>query len=267
MKLPGDFHVHTCMRPVDDGAEEMTPAAVAAAMRSRSFGAFGLSPHFHFDSDFGAVCAFLDAAREETRGILPMFRGVETECIDAVGSLPLSPEQARRLDYVIAAPDHYNCTGAVRPPKDRRGCLLFHQKFLIALAENPLVDVISHPWAALILLTCEGHLPGYDRIESLDAVPETWIAEFAAAARENRTAVEINGFFTGIYLRRRGETGRSYGEAYRNFYRILAAAGVMLSPGSDAHRLADLAQIDDASGWLEALNLPEAQIWRPRKRA
>ena len=98
-------------------------------------------------------------------------------------------------------------------------------------------------------------------------MPETWIAEFAAAARENRTAVEINGFFTGIYLRRRGETGRSYGEAYRNFYRILAAAGVMLSPGSDAHRLADLAQIDDASGWLEALNLPEAQIWRPRKRA
>ena len=41
----------------------------------------------------------------------------------------------------------------------------------------------------------------------------------------------------------------------------------MLSPGSDAHRLADLARIDDASGWLEALNLPEAQIWRPRKRA
>ena len=142
MKLPGDFHVHTCMRPVDDGAEEMTPAAVAAAMRSRSFGAFGLSPHFHFDSDFGAVCAFLDAAREETRGILPMFRGVETECIDAVGSLPLSPEQARRLDYVIAAPDHYNCTGVVRPPKDRRGCLLFHQKLLIALAENMPIDIL-----------------------------------------------------------------------------------------------------------------------------
>ena len=66
MKLPGDFHVHTCMRPVDDGAEEMTPAAVAAAMRSRSFGAFGLSPHFHFDSDFGAVCAFAS-------GLLSLF--------------------------------------------------------------------------------------------------------------------------------------------------------------------------------------------------
>lgn len=196
-----------------------------------------------------------------------MFRRVETECIDAVGSLPLSPEQARRLDYVIAAPDHYNCTGVVRPPKDRRGCLLFHQKLLIALAENPLVDVISHPWAALILLTCEGHLPGYDRIESLDAVPETWIAEFAAVARENGPPSRSMVFSPAPICGAAGETGRSYGEAYRNFYRILAAAGVMLSPGSDAHRLADLAQIDDASGWLEALNLPEAQIWRPRKRA
>ncbi len=263
----GDYHIHTCLRPIDDGAPEMTPETIARACRSRGFTSFGLSPHLHHDADPKALTAFLDDAKEKSAAILPMYRGIETECIDGDGTLTVTPELAERLDYVIASADHFNCTGVVRPPRDAKSCFEFHQKLLMKLAVHPLVDVIAHPFAGLILLTTEGHLPGYEPIIALNAVTDSWLDEFAAALRESGTAVELNGFFTLTYLERLNAAGRpySYEADYFRIFRHLAGAGVSFSAGSDAHRPEDLSQFDSAFDWAERLAIPPDRMWTPEK--
>lgn len=263
----GDYHIHTCLRPIDDGAPEMTPQAIARACRARGFTSFGLSPHLHHDAEPEAVTAFLDDAKEKCEAILPMYRGVEAECIGEDGTLTVTSELAEHLDYVIASADHFNCTGVVRPPRDAGKCFAFHQKLLMKLAVHPLVDVIAHPFAGLILLTTEGHLLGYEPIAALDAVTDSWLDEFAAALRESGTAVELNGFFTRTYPERLDAAGRpSYEEDYFRMFRRLAGAGVMFSAGSDAHRPEDLSQFDSAFDWAERLAIAPDRMWSPEKR-
>ena len=247
-----DYHIHTCLRPVDDGAETMTPAAVATHFKAKGHSCFGLSPHLHYDADIAALVDFLDTARTEAAACgMKMLRGVETECTDENGTLTLKPELIPHLDYVIASADHFNCTGVVRPPKTAQELIDLHLRLLMKLAENPIVDIIAHPFAALILLTSEGHLPGNEVIDTLDWLDDSWTRQFAKTARQNHTTVELNGFFTLTYPEKLRREGRPlYTDTYRKFYRQLAQEGVTLLPSSDAHSLDSLAQFDHAAQCL-----------------
>ena len=263
----GDFHIHTCLRPIDDGAETMTPPRIAETCRKRGFDAFGLSPHFHAGADPAELLGFLETARSECGGVLPMYCGAEAECTDAEGTLSIPDEAARQLDYVIASGDHFNCTGAVKPPRAAAEHFAFHLELLLKLAANPLVDVIAHPLIAAVLLTAEGHLPGYERMDTLPEIPERWLKTFAGTARSCGTAVEINGFFTSVYRERRAAAGDEYAERYFAFFRRLAEAGVTLSAGSDAHNMEALAQYESAESWLKRLDVPPDQVWSPRRES
>ena len=261
MVHPGDFHIHTALRPFDDGAENMLPRLIAAECKKRQFHAFGLSPHWHFDAEPEAFLNFLNTAQADCREILPMYRGAEAECVDASGKLSIPDAAADELDYLIVSGDHFNCTGVVRPPVKAAEHFLFHLTLLLQLAQNPRVDIIAHPLIAVLLLTVDGHLgKDYEPLEKLPAIPDTWLDEFAAALRENHTAIELNGFFTDTWLKRRKAAGFDYEEQYFDFFRQLAGRGVTFSVGSDAHNLDALSQYDSAGKWLKKLNVPENQI-------
>ena len=253
--LSGDIHIHTCLRPVDDGAQAMSPRFIAEHYRARGMRSFGLSPHVHQDADFAALADFLQSAKNIARAMgMEMKAGVETECTDARGTLTLPSFIAEQLDYVIASADHFNCAGVVQPPREAHACMQFHLDLLLTLAAHPLVDVIAHPLAGMILLTTEGHMPGYEPIERLDDVTDDWVREFARLARANRTAVELNGYFTLTYPASLASQGRpSYLDRYLDIYRILAENGVTLVASSDAHTPESLAQYDHAAKCLRAL--------------
>ncbi len=265
MILSGDFHVHTSIRPADDGALDMKPCAIANFMKSAGCSCFGVSPHVHAGVDVEALINQIKLFAREAGKILPCLCGVETECLDCSGLLTIDRTAAASLDYIIAAPDHYNCNGVVKPPRKREAMLEFHHQQLLMLAEHPLVDVIAHPWAALILLTCEGHLGECEHITALDDIPESWFHELASVAVKNNTAIEMNGFFTDTYLRRREAVQAGYKSKYFRFFEIMAEAGVKLSPASDAHSIADLEQYLKAWSWIEALGVPQEQVWVPAK--
>lgn len=267
MKPTSDYHIHTCLRPWDDGAPEMNAKNIAKRARELGCKKIGISPHIHIGCDLVQVMDFLKHETESAAEILPVFKGVETECIAEDGTLSIDANVVSELDYIIASPDHYNCEGVVRPPKPQEQFFEFHQQLLLALAQNPLVDVIAHPWAALILLTCDGHLPGYPHIEDLKDIPESWHCKLAQTAKANNTAVEISGFFVGTYLRRRTELNQSYAREYFRFFEIMAEEGVLLSPSSDAHRLEELQQCVDAWNVIDKLGIPSSQIWHPCKKS
>ncbi len=257
-----DFHIHTALRPGDDGAPDMTPGAIAAKWREAGCAAIGLTPHFHAGLDRGEMLRQLEEARREASGTLRCFIGCEAECLAPDGRLSVDAGTAAALDYVIVSADHYNCEGVRKAP----ALAELHWECLRNLAVNPLVDVIAHPLAALILLTCEGHMPGFAPIAELPLPEEAEIRAFARLARQHRTAVEVNGFFTGPYLRKRREAGVPYEEEYRRFYRILQEEGVMLSPNSDAHKPADVEQMGEAFRWTDDLGIPREQLFFPAKK-
>lgn len=259
---PGDFHIHTNLRPFDDGADNMRGDMIAVECRKRGFTAFGLSPHWHFDAEPQPMLEFLAESKRLAGEILPMFCGAEAECIDENGTLTIPREVAAELDYLIVSADHFNCTGVVRPPERASEHFLFHLKLLLKLAQDPLVDIVAHPLIAVLLLTVDGHMgERYEVLENLPEIPETWLDEFASALRENHTAIEINGFFTSTWLRRRQTAGHCYESRYYDFFKALAEKGVLFSAGSDAHNIESLSQYDRAAEWLKRLEIPQKQLW------
>ncbi len=257
-----DFHMHSALYPGDDGAAEMTPDAIAARWSTAGCSAIGLTPHFHAGLDQKAMLRQLQQVREKISHTMDCFIGCEAELLAPDGRLSVSNEIAAELDYVIVSADHYNCEGVLKSPELAE----LHWKTLCRLASDPLTDVIAHPFAALILLTCEGYLPGLAAIEELPLPAEEDIRSFARLARQHGTAVEVNGFFVGSYLRKRAAAGHSYEESYRYFYRILAEENVVLSPNSDAHRLSDTDQLREAFQWCDSLGIPREQLFFPKKK-
>jgi DNA polymerase (family X) len=217
--IRGDLHMHTRWSDGRDTIEEM-----ALAARERGYAYLAITDH----SQALAMTGGLTPERlreqaeeiEEVRGRLTGIRllhGCEVDILKD-GSLDLPDDALEILDLVIVAVhSHFQLDGAAQT-----------ERVLRAL-EHPLVDLLAHPTGRLINRR-EPHAV------DVEAVLE--------AAAELDVAVELNANPLRLDLHE------------RHLFRA-RELGVLVSIGSDAHRIAQLAHMESGivqarRGWLEA---------------
>jgi hypothetical protein len=166
-------------------------------------------------------------------------------------------------------------------PVERDSVIRDYQRQNLFLACHPLVTIVAHPWWWMgAWKETDGTYRTDPWFDDFGKVPASMHDEFADAARERGTVVEINLY--AMLLNRR------YPEAFRRRYceylAGLKAAGVTLSIGSDHHAqragYGDREPDDPVSGdsgkpfrfgvavaMLEAVGIREDELWRlpPRR--
>jgi DNA polymerase (family 10) len=206
--LRGDFHMHTTW---SDGRDALDTMVAAAAARGYAYHA--ISDHSWGRGAMGLSPERLREQRAQVRALGERY-GIRTLCgtevdIRADGSLDYDDAVLAELDVVVAS-----VHSAMQQSRETMTARL------IRACENPYVTIIGHPTGRDVET-----FPGYDFDH--DAV-------FAAAARTG-TALEIDG------QPRRLDLPNPLARRAREF-------GVTFSCDSDAHRVADLANVAFAVG-------------------
>jgi histidinol phosphatase-like PHP family hydrolase len=277
----GDFHIHTVFsRDVRD--RTLTLDGIARRAAGKGLAMIGFADHFH--PGFNAPEA---GELEEARAFVskrgegvPALLGTEASIMDSRGGISIGTREADRFDYVIASM-HPNFPGVEALPTSTSEAFLgfLHGTYMNTVL-NPLVDVIGHPWNlhAKSIYDNTRSFWGICRVLGLspsacfDRVPDPWLEEFAQAAKERGTAVEMN-----VYAMATREVGSLYGEdddernafgsSYLRLFRILAKAGVRLSAGSDAHALSQVGDTLLLERYFDLLGLGAEAIWTPMERS
>ncbi|RKY63336.1 MAG: hypothetical protein DRQ08_09835 [Candidatus Latescibacterota bacterium] len=243
-----DLHIHTRYCPC--AKEEMRVEAVVKTALKRGLKVIGFVPHSYPIAEHGpGKLGIYEMVREEVRKSEPgptVFVGAEVDCIDSSGKLLAGREIARKVDYILAAPDHYHLSFVKGPPEEKRAFLDYHHRTIMNLLDDPLVSAIAHPYSSLL-----------DVLPDLWEVAEEYFLEEAQKAKEKGKAMEVNG---SLFLTK-GHPEDSL-RAYERLMGILAGQGTMLLLGSDAHSLDSVGKVP--SFIFEKLGIPESQIWLPK---
>lgn len=172
------------------------------------------APHYWFFKNLKVVPDVID-------GVV-LLKGAEVNIVDYDGALDLGDELLERLDWVIAS-YHPPCCEPATPEDHTRGWL--------AVAKNPLIDVIGH---------CgDGRYP-FDY--------ETVIKSFA----ENGKIVEINSHSPNA---RPGSE-----QNCREIAKVCKKHGVRVVAGSDAHFFTQIGACDWSLQLLRSIDYPEELI-------
>jgi histidinol phosphatase-like PHP family hydrolase len=195
----------------------------------REFDGLARDPRVHFGVEVSCVSAWeldLIAAGGHANAVYGLRTGGPAGADLAIG-ITEADIQRLGIEYVIG--------GAHWPmyvPFERHAIIADYHRQNMFLVSHPLVDIVAHPWWWM------GHWQDPDGIYRTDPwlddfgrVPSSMHDEFAAAAREHGTVVEIN--LHSMLL------AANYPEAFRRRYveylAGLKAAGVSLAIGSDHH--------------------------------
>ncbi|HEV7180211.1 MAG TPA: DNA polymerase/3'-5' exonuclease PolX [Candidatus Baltobacteraceae bacterium] len=221
----GDFHMHCTW---SDGRDTLEAMIAAAAARGYEYHA--ISDHSHGRGKrYGLDPAELMRQRARADALGKQY-GIRTLCSSEVdilpdGSLDYTNSVLSRLDIVVASV--HSAFNLSRDAMTRR---------LIRACENPYVSVIGHPTGRML----EG-FPGYEFDH--DAV-------FAAAARTG-TALEIDGQALRLDLP-------------APLVRRAKTFGVVFTTDSDAHCVADLANVELAVGQARRAGLAKEDVLNAR---
>jgi len=221
----GDFHMHSTWSDGRDTLEEMI-AAVAA----RGYEYHAISEHsWGRGTEYGLAPERLREQRARAQSIADKY-GVRTLCASEVdilpdGSLDYDVAVLAELDIVVASV--HSATNIGREAMTAR---------LIRACENRYVSIIGHPTGRMI-----GSFDGYEF--DYDAV-------FATAARTG-TALEIDGQAMRLDL------PAPLVRRAKNF-------GVVFTTDSDAHDVADLANVELAVGQARRAGLTKDDVLNTR---
>ncbi len=233
-----DFHIHSNYRPSDDGSEDMSVANIVRFAESNQYSAIGISPHIYKDESTEK----LEILREQITTVnthLRIFLGAEANVLDKSGSLSISEDNLRLIDYLIAAPGHFNMDEVEKPPRKLAELIDYQHEKIMNTVDNPQVNIIAHPYVELLLLTYHKYLPDYPVIRRLKEFPESYIREFARKSRENNVIIEVNGYFVCEFPAISPDPSRYLSDMI-DFLSIIAEEGASVIVNSDAHKLHQL---------------------------
>ncbi|MHB9134117.1 MAG: hypothetical protein ACYDBB_23855 [Armatimonadota bacterium] len=161
------------------------------------------------------------------------------------------------ISYVVGGA-HWplNCTEPQAPEAVIRS---YHEQNLF-LATHPLVDIVAHPWWWMgAWQDADYQYRSYPWLDDFRRIPLSMHDEFAAAAVQHGTAVEIsagaillNPFYPSTFR-----------QQYLDYLAYLKERGVSFSLATDSHApdyYACLGEIEDDLDWL---GLREEELWRP----
>lgn len=219
MKIIADTHTHSLA--CDHAYSTIAENAAAAAARGLRF--LALTEHTPSMPGGPSLLYFnnLRALPHILSGVV-LLKGAEVNIMDTKGALDLPDSTLEKLDWVIASMHTTN----LRPSTTAT-----HTRTWMAVAENPLVDVIGH---------CgDGRYP-FD-----------YPAVVKAFARYNKI-IEINAH---SFLARVGSR-----ENCPLVARLCAQEGVRIVVSSDAHFSGQVGEFNEALEMLASINFPEELV-------
>jgi len=283
MRITSDWHIHS--RNSCDAAS-LTVSDLVREAAQKGILDYGLTDHIHTPYNLPD----LDASRQEYLSAPPPPRfhfGVEASCvsqweIDEVaagrcktpvyglrsGGPPSAPLAiALRAEDIVRLGIEYVIGGTHWPmyvPMERDAVIRdFHRQNMF-LATHPLVDVVAHPW------WWHGHWQDADGcfraepwFDDFGQIPSSMHAEFAAAAVECDTVVEINlcaNLLNPHYPER-------FKRQYLEYLAELKASGVTLCTGSDCHSRHYDIDFESAGRMLDSVGVRDEELWRPPPKA
>jgi histidinol phosphatase-like PHP family hydrolase len=277
MQIRTDWHIHTS-HSCDSASllmEEMPWAASA-----HGFVAYGVTDHIHTPYNIPDLVA--SRAAWEACDPAPHFHfGVEVSCVSvweldqlarglakpatyglrsggpAGGDLAIGLTAAHLVDlqieYVVAG-THWPMYVPVEAEAVTRD---YHRQNMF-LVTHPLVDIVAHPWWWMgYFQDADGMFTGDPWFDDFGRIPQAMHDEFAAAAIEHDTAVEVN--LEAMLL---NETyPLAFKQQYVEYLAGLHERGVALSLGSDCHSEHYDIRLEEAEAMLEVGGLGQVAWW------
>ena len=277
MRITSDWHIHS--QHSCDGAC-MTVEELIRRTAEEGITDYGLTDHVHTSYNLPDLAA----SRREYDASEPSAHfhfGVEVSCVsqweldEVAAGKHESPVYGLRTGGPPGAPlgialtaEHvadygieYVVGGTHWPmyvPMEREAIIREFQRQNLFLAVHPLVDVVAHPW------WWHGHWKGEDGrftaepwFDDFGCIPQTMHDEFAGAAIEHDTVVEIN---LGANLLNPHYPDH-FKRQYLDYLAGLDAEGVVLCTGSDCHSAHYEIDFDAASRMLEGVGLRDDDLW------
>lgn len=276
--LTSDWHIHS--RNSCDSAS-LALADLVDGARAAGIADFGVTDHVHTPFNFPDI----ERSRREYLACRPgpRFRfGVEASCVSqweldeiargrvekpvygiraggppgAPLALGLRAEDIARLgiEYVVAG-THW----PMYVPVERQAVIRDYHRQNLFLATHPLVDIVAHPWWWMgAWQGPDGRYAAEPWLDDFAVIPPSFHDEFAAAALEHGTVVEVNleaMILTRAYPER-------FIRQYLDYLAGLKERGVALSLGSDCHSARYDTDFARAAALLASVGLRDADFWR-----
>ncbi len=248
-----DCHIHTFYQRC--GNETLTVPAVIRRAEALGLRKIALTDHLNnFDrlDAFKYIKADIEAVKTE----IEVFFGVELNYMSCGGEFAYNEKIHEDFGFeVVIGGIHSAYTDSGDPGK----VLGIQQEHFIKTMENPLLDVLVHPF-------------WFPRSEIQKHEPEFWenlilslsddfINVLAEASRKNKCAVEVNAkaiFFNPFY-------SDNFKKAYTGFLTRLNEKRALFTAGSDAHDINSLGKSYYVEGLLNAIGVPGERLWTPEK--
>ena len=282
MIITSDWHIHS--RNSCDGAC-MTVSELIRQTSKKGICDFGLTDHIHTPFNLPDLAA----SRKEFLACPPSPRfhfGVEVSCVSqweidevATGKYNAPVYGLRSggtangpLAIGLTAEDietyQIECVvgGTHWPmyvPMEREAVIRdFHRQNMF-LATHPLVDIVAHPWWWHgHWQDSEGRYSAEPWLDDFNRIPKSIHDEFATAAIEHDTVVEIN--IQAMLLN--SSYPERFKQQYLKYLAELKSQGVKLCTGSDCHSAHYEVDFETASLMLDSVSIKDEELWRlPQK--
>jgi histidinol phosphatase-like PHP family hydrolase len=283
----GDWHIHSKYSPC--GKPEATLEAVVAKGREAGLTAFGISDHLHSQLDYPQLRACREAydnlpdRKNFYFGLeISSIRPWDLKRIDELGDKASiwgvqqgGPEEAPTLCLPDGFMDElkvdYTIGGTHWPlgvAKERMAIIKSYHGQNMFLATNSNIDIVAHPWWWLgEWKDADGRFTTLPWLDDFRVIPSSMHDEFACAAREHGTAIEIS---SGPVL-----LNPSYPDHFRGQYveylAFLKERNVTFSLASDSHgnQGGYANRLPQIFCDLDTLGIDRTKLWHPRmgKRA
>jgi histidinol phosphatase-like PHP family hydrolase len=246
-----DLHIHTAR--IGCANETMSVPALLERCEQEGITTIAITDHLNTPDQLPTHLQIKEDLRAY-QGPVKMIWGVEVNVIDKdTGAVSINEQQIEEagFEFVIGGP---HSTYFSEP--DPKGIIDLQHKLMMAVVENPLIDVLVHPWwfgrgefenGTLAWLT------------DLQQVPEEYIDELAEAAVSTGTAIEMNGsaIITHPCL------GPEFQEDYKRYFWDLYERGASFTVCSDAHDINQIASTKLAAQYLDEIGVPDERIVIP----
>lgn len=248
-----DYHIHT--RYIKYAHETMTILAIVAEAERLGLTSIAITDHLNAPQ-------YLDEHRNIKRDLdeidseLEIIFGAEVNAYDqATGMVSIDERQKEELGFelVIGGPhETFSDTSTPEPGK----IIDIQHRLMMAVVQNPLVDILVHPWGFSGDEFNKGTLAW---LTNLELLPDDYVTELGQAAAATGTAIEANGsaiFENPLY-------GEAFVTEYKEYLKKLADCGARISIGSDAHAIRRIQMSQIAGRAVRDAGITPEQLWTP----
>ena len=250
-----DTHVHSFRSFV--GAPNMTLGNIAQKAAELGVGVVAITDHLMKPEDVEGLKAtkrdIMEFNAKAMDGVKILY-GVEVCVTGKDGSTLFTRGLADELacDVVIGGVhETYMPKGASLGDMVTEQC-----RHHIMLMENPLMDILVHPWW---LDKAEFERLGIPWPDDLSFIPKDRIIELAHTSKATGTYIEISTM-SGLCNKDVSERFRA---DFYDYYRLLYEEGALFAIGTDTHELSEMGTFSLAKSLIASIGMDEERLYRP----